>query len=438
MTIEVLPLDTTAVATPDGGAKRKGAMGSLLILALTIMMAATMRQLFSPMQEGAKAALGLTDNQLGLVQGLAVAIPIAIISLPLGRMVDRGRRVWILVAMALVWSAGTALTAFATDFNILFFARMLAGVGGICALPVAISLTADLSPPEQRGRSMAWLGMGNVAGAAFAFVGAGVVYGGLQAAPPLLGLEAWRAVHLIFAALSALMVIPLLTLREPVRQEVSQAHASFSAAMSAIWARRSFLAPLFLGQIAVSMIDTAAGIWAAPVLARDFQLTPDQFGPWLGLTILVSGILGTVIGGLAADLGQKAKFKGGILVGGVILSVVAIPAALYPLMPTVTGFALTLGVLLVAGFALGLITAVALSVLVPNEIRGLCLSAFIVIAAILGLGVAPSLITWISGLMGGEQHLAASLAWTGVAINVASAIGFAIAMFTAPRSATEA
>jgi MFS family permease len=162
---------------PDGSAVlmkplavRSGeALFGLLSLALTICCAAAMRMVFSPLQEAAKADLQLSDFQLSLVQGLAVSIPIALLSLPIGRMTDRSNRLRLLLALGLVWTIGSVATAFVTGFYGLFFARMLAGVGAMCAIPVAISIAADLSAPERRGRSLLFLSIGNIAGAAAAF-----------------------------------------------------------------------------------------------------------------------------------------------------------------------------------------------------------------------------------------------------------------------------
>lgn len=407
----------------------------LVVLGLTILSASAMRTVFSPLQDIAKGELGLSDFQVSLVQGVAGAIPIALLSLPIGRITDRGDRTRLLLAMTCVWTIGAVATAFAVEFYSLFFARMLAGIGAMCAIPVAISIAADLTAPEQRGRSLLFLSLGNIAGAAAAFALGGGLLGAFDhMAPLLVGMAPWRSVHLAFGMVSLALAAPLLLLREPTRREVSDTtHAALAPALRAIWARRAFLGPLFLGQVTVVMADTAAGIWAAPVLARSYGLKPEQFAVWMGLVILGSGIVGSVLGGVAADLGQKSPRKNGILFGAVIAAVISIPGALFPLMPDPTGFALALALFLACGAAAGLITATAIAVLVPNEIRGVCLGAFVVIGAVVGLGVAPTLVTLISGALGGEGAIRYGLAVTAVATSIAAAFGFAIAM----RSATE-
>lgn len=266
-------------------------------------------------------------------------------------------------------------------------------------------------------------------GAATAFAVGGALLGYFQNASPLMpGLAPWRSVHLAFGVVSFGLTILLLTLHEPARHEVGETSASVGAALRALWQRRGLLAPLLLGQVTVVMADAAAGIWASPVLERHYDLTPQQFGGWMGLVPLGSGLIGAVLGGLSADFGHKSTIKGGILIGAVIAATLSIPGAFFPLMPDATGFAWMLLLLLTCGAVTGLVTAAAISVLVPNEIRGVCLGAFIVIAAIIGFGVAPTMVTLISDAVGGADALRWGLAIAGAATSTAAAIGFTVAL----------
>lgn len=414
----------------------RGNLPALVLLGLTVASGVAMQFVFSPVQEMAKAELGLTDAQLSLVQGLAAAIPIAILSIPIGWLVDRSSRVRLLIAMSLIWTAGTFLTVIAESFTTLFFARMLAGLGAAGVLPVAISIAADLSPPEQRGRSLLILSFGKIVGNGLAFALAGVALGlfaagGAYAAAMI----PWRGVHLAFGIAAALLIVPLFFLREPARKELGQSGTlGFGPALSALWRQRAMLAPLFLGQVTVVMADMAAMIWASPVLSRDYGLEPAEFAGWLGLVMLVSGVIGSILGGFAADWGQR-RGPGFILFGAVIAAGVSIPAALFPIMPSVPGFAIMLALLLLAGAVTGLITATAIAVMVPNETRGLALGLFVVIGGTIGMGVAPWLVAKLSEGLGGEAHLGMALTIIGVAVSAIAFAGFALAMRSARRTA---
>jgi MFS family permease len=284
---------------------------------------------------------------------------------------------------------------------------------------------------------MIFLSLGTMVGGAAGFAFSGLLLGALTSAAlgwPFVGLAPWRGVHLVFAVVSGLCVLVTLALREPARHEVEiSENPAFRQAMAAIWRRRGLLAPMFVGQISVVMADTAASIWAAPVLTRTYGLQPTQYAGWMGLVLLGAGLFGAVFGGFAADLGQKSRIRGGILIGAVVGSALSIPASLFPIMPTVPGFAAMLGLLLLSGTATGLVTATAVAVLVPNDIRGICLGVFVVMIAVIGLGVAPTLVAFVSERLGGEAHLGMALAITGVITSILSLGGFALAMTKAPR-----
>lgn len=419
-----------AIGAAPASARRSAAVLGVAIVALAITSASAMRAVFSPVQDLAKAELGLSDLQLSLVQGLAASIPIALLSIPIGRMTDRNNRVHILIALAALWTLGTAATALANDFTALFIARMLAGVGAMCAVPVAISIVADLSAPEQRGRALMLLSLGNMAGAAAAFTFGGQALGfAAQSSLEILqAREPWRGVHILFAVASAALLVLLFAVREPARREIKDGALAFAPAMRAIWARRAFLAPLFLGQVTVVMADLAASIWAAPVLTRAYGQTPESFAGWMGLVILASGIVGSLIGGFAADAAQKFRHPRGVLIPAVIAAALSVPAAAFPLLPGVGGFGWTLALFLTCGAITGLVTATAIAVLVPNEIRGVCLGAFVVLGAVVGLGLAPTAVALISDALGGGGAVRYGLAVTCGVTSVLATIGFVAAM----------
>ena len=218
-------------------------MGALFTLALALAFAMASRTVFSPLQQLVAADLQLGDFELSLVQGLAASVPVALLSIPVGQWVDRANRIRLLFALLAVSVVGTLLTALAHSFWPLFLARMLAGTGATCALPVAISVVADLAPPERRGRALLGLSLGNMMGAALAFGLAGVLL-------RWHGVGAWRSVHLDFAVAGLLVLGMVALLREPPRREVTVTGTlPLRVAVAALWERRRLLLPLFIGQV---------------------------------------------------------------------------------------------------------------------------------------------------------------------------------------------
>jgi len=433
----------TTAATPVAGGDtvapiRATAWGAVWLLALMLFSGAVMKTVFSPLQEAAKLDMHLSDFAIGLVQGLATGAPVAIASIPLAWVIDHGHRVRLLIYLLVTCVAGAFLTAFAGGLTVLFIARMLSALGATCSIAVVISLAADMCAPERRGRAVVLLGLGAYAGTAAAFALGSVLLAQLGLHPPALlkGITPWRGTHLLIGMAGAVLIVPLLFLREPERQEVEVQNAAFGPTIRALLAKRRFLLPLFVGQIGVTIADTAAGIWATPVLIRGYHLQLAQFAGWVAAIIFVGGFFGSVLGGFGADFGHKSGRRGGLLLTAVISTAIGVPAAIFPIMPTVPGFALMFFFLVISGTITSVVATTAIAVLIPNEERGACLAMFGVINSIIGMSLAPTIVTLGSWAMGGEQHLAMSLAITGGVTGVISCAGYIVAMRNAPLGAT--
>ncbi len=59
---------------------------SIPLVALALLCGTAARDVLSPLQELMKADLEINDNQVAVLQGLAVALPLAFVSIPLGRL----------------------------------------------------------------------------------------------------------------------------------------------------------------------------------------------------------------------------------------------------------------------------------------------------------------------------------------------------------------
>jgi MFS family permease len=434
VTAQVASVTTNSLPAPI----RATAWGAVFLLALMLFSSAVMKTVFSPLQEAAKLDMHLSDFAISLVQGLATGAPVALASIPLAWVIDHGHRVRLLIYLLLTCVVGTFMTAFAGGLTVLFIARMLSALGATCAIAVVISLTADMCAPERRGRAVVVIGMGAYAGTAAAFAIGGLLFARLGAHPLawLGGISPWRGTHLLTGLFGALLLAPLFFLREPERHEVEVKDTAFGPTLRALWSKRRFLTPLFVGQIGVTMADAAAVIWATPVLIRSYHLQLAQFSGWVGGIIFIGSVFGSVLGGFGADFGHKSGRRGGLLFAAIISTAIGIPAAIFPIMPTVPGFAAMFFLLVLSGTMTSVVATTAIAVLIPNEERGACLAAFGVINSIIGATLAPTIVTLGSWAMGGEQHLAMSLAITGGVTGVISCAGYIVAMRNAPLSAT--
>lgn len=410
------------------------------LVVMAIVLATSARVVLSPLQELVRLDLGISDNQVALLQGLALALPVVLLSFPIGRLVDRANRCRVVFGFAVCCALASAVTAFTHSYAVMFAARMVVGVSWLAIFLSALSLVADVSDPGSRGRLVMLLFLGQVFGrsASFAVVGALV-----DKLPPVFShwlgvssLAPWRLVAIVFAVVIFGGALLLLFLREPERREVGHAPGgSLRAVFSEFWEYRRVLVPLLVGLATINMADTASEIWAVPVLTRSYHQTPADFGGWMGLVALVAGVGGAVAGGFLSDFGQRLAGRGGILLGAILGAVLSIPGAFYPIMPNVHAFAALLTLFLVSGSCNGAAAVAAATVLIPNEIRGVVSGVFAAISGLVASGLAPLLVSLLAGAMGLGNDVGIPLTIVGCATSVIGSVAFILAM-RATRSTT--
>ena len=166
------------------------------------------RAVFSVLAQTIKADLGLTDFQLGLLQGLAFALLYAAVGLPIGRLAERFSRLRIVAAATAIWSAATVASGLAAGFVQLMLARLAVGMGEAGFTPPTASLVSDLVPRQRRASTMSLIMLGTPAGL---FLGS-IVAGWVAAA------HGWRAAFIVLGIPGLIVAgLVLLLLREPDR-----------------------------------------------------------------------------------------------------------------------------------------------------------------------------------------------------------------------------
>lgn len=413
---------------PAGVARR-----AVPLLVLALMCASAAREVLSPLQELMKADLHISDNQVAVLQGFAVALPLALVSIPLGRLVDSARRTRILVALTLCCACGCLLTAMARDFETMFVARMLVGVGSVAGTPAAASLASDYSSRHIRGRVLSMLGFGQVLGGALPFLTVGALLGwlpsALEATPAAFdAMGPWRLVQLFYALAMVAAALLLLTLREPARTELgSEFGGSMLDALRELRQFRRVMVPLVLGISMVQMADTAAGIWVVPLLTRVFHQSPEQFGTWMGLLMFVCGCVGTLLGGVATDFCQRRGGRRGIAYGAMAASLLSIVSSSMPVMSSVPLLAAALAIFITAGVVATLMGSSAVLLILPNELRGISSSGINAIAIFVSFGLAPSAVSLLGGAMGLQGDVRVPLMIVSAVTSLLGALAFYLA-----------
>ncbi len=418
-----------AAGFPALGPARRALFVLALVGFVTALEAAMAPLLIEPM----KRDLSLSDVQIGLLQGTAFGLAYGLTSMPLGRLIDSGTRTRQLTAGLVLYAVAMAGSAFAHGIGLLLVCRALLGMVTALLLPASISLLADLFRPDRRTVATSLFVVGQACGQAVGIFAGGIVFDAvsrLLVIDPgrLGGLTAWRTLYLGAAAICLLLVPLLATLREPARQERQEEARSTSSALRELWAYRGFIAPLVAGLLFSTIALQAPAVWAAPLLVRDFGLTPGGFAGWLGAVTLGGGILGTLAGGQLAELGRRRGGSRGVLLPAFVAVLAVAPLSCFALAPSVRLFATMLALIL---FCFGLVQTVgvlAFTLNIPNEIRGLGLGVYTLVAALFGTATAPAATALVSRALGGEAMLAQAIVVVSAPSAVVSALFFGLAM----------
>ncbi len=404
------------------------------VLLLVYMVHHLDRMIVTLLLEPIGREFALTDSQLGLLAGLAYAIPFALAGIPLGMLVDRVNRVRLVTVLLTVWSGLTALSALATGFWTLLLARVGVAAAESGGTPANVSIISDRMPPERRATALGVYYMGSGLGTIIGFSAAGAVasqYG-------------WRAAFLVVGVPGLLLALLLWrTVREPPRRAAAATPAAtpppLREALRIIVANRAAL-HVIAGSTIAGMVAIGLTTWLPALLVRNHGASLATVGTLIAFTIAPLGALGSLAGGRIGDL-IHARGPAGVALFLAACISVTIPAAAVGVL---TGtLAVAVGAFAVQTLAQVLISAPGYATVmhqVPAGIRGVSASVMQVLANVLGFGVGTQVIGLASDALAGVAH-ADSLryAMLGLAlVNVWSVLHFLLAARALRRAALPA
>jgi MFS family permease len=392
----------------------------LLLVGTSATAAVYARTAVGPLQETIRRALAFNDNQMAMLQGFAVALPVIIAVIPLGLLVDRFSRVRLLFIFTLLNLIGSVLTACASSFALLFAARCLVGLTATATVTAAYSLLADLCSETQRGRATMLLAVGQYGAMSAAFA-----LGGMLLAVIGTGPNAWRWAMLYLITPLIPVVLSILAMREPLRAESVLTQPSMRDIGAVLWRYRAVVGPLLMGVVLAEVPLGAALTWGAPALARGFDLPPDRVGAIMAVGLLVSGVVGPVVGGTLADIGQRFGGPGRTLSVLSGLALLVIPASLFGYVSDATLASILLIVFLAIGSAMGVMGTTLFTIAIPNELRGLCIAALFSLCLFFSVGLAPVMVSLLSDAMGGPTMVGKALAIVGAIASILASATFA-------------
>lgn len=390
--------DGPPTVTPDRHRVGNGILGAtsgtrvLTILLFAYIFNFIDRQIVGILAVPIKAELQLSDQQLGLMGGLAFALFYTGLGIPIAWLADRKSRVSIIAVSLALWSGFTALCGFAQNFWQLFVARMGVGIGEAGGVAPSYALISDFFPPDRRARALAIFSFGIPIGAAL-----GIFFGGWIAS----NLD-WRSAFVI-VGFAGIVLVPLVKwgIREPVRGGFDSADGRASAAAPPfpVVAKRLAATPSFwllsFGSASGSILGYGLIFWLPSFFSRSFGLTLIEVSWFYGSIILVGGLAGTWLGGWLADRVGKANPGAYALIPAVCFVIAAPAYAAGIFAPSLAVAFILFLVPQALGLAwLGPILA-AVQHIVPPNMRATASASFLFINNLLGIGFG----TWFFGFM---------------------------------------
>jgi len=389
----------------------------LLLLIVVAVAALYSRGLLLPLQEAMRIAMGLSDNQTALLQGLPIAIGV-IVAMPFGVLSDRRSRARLVCAFALLGLVANLLTAWAPSFALLFIARSVAAFSASANWTCVLSLVASWYLPAQRGRATMAVSIGALMGMSAAFALGGVLLAFSDSAA-----NGWRWAMLGLSVPLAAVLPLMLVLLDPAR-DATDMDTRVKGAYRQLWALRPTVVPLAAGFALVGGIaDGAFLVWAGPTLIRSFGLSAAHAGVTMASILLLAGLSGPVIGGALADIGQRTGGPRRTAMILMSLLVLSVPAGLFAFAPSATVAIAMLAVFLVCGVAFAVALLTLTTIVIPSHLHSSSLALFLAISTVSSFAIAPLAVSELSALLGGEAMIGRSLT---VVCMIASALGAVI------------
>ena len=404
----------------------------LLLLLIAYIFNFIDRQIVGVLAVPIKAELELTDQQLGLMGGIAFALFYSGLAIPIAWLADRKNRVNIIAISVAMWSAFTAVCGLAQNFWHLFFARMGVGIGEAGGVAPSYALISDYFPKSSRARALAFFSLGIPIGSAL-----GVFFGGWIAS----NLD-WRAAFIIvgLAGLPAALLVKL-GIKEPVRGGFDTSHGQASdpappfLTVAGTLARTPSFWLLSFGAASGSILGYGLIFWLPSFFNRSFGLDLMEVSWFYGSIVLVGGVAGTWLGGWIGDR-VGPENPGAYALIPTVCFLIAAPAFAFGLFAQslVVGWILfTIGQMMALAW-LGPVIA-AVQHIVPPNMRATSSASFLFINNLIGIGFGIFFLGFMSDTMSaahGEDSLRYSILY-GLGFYVLSSILYFIASRTLRR-----
>jgi MFS transporter, Spinster family, sphingosine-1-phosphate transporter len=284
------------------------------------------RYVVAPIVPDLKGAMALSDTQLGwLVPAFMIVYMIA--APVFGALGDRGSRTRPIAIGVFVWSLATMLSGLARNYPQLLAGRALVGIGEAAYVAIAPALLADCFAARSRGRVYSVLNMAIPVGSALGYILGGLVghhFG-------------WRAAFFVAGAPGLMLAAAVLWLPDPPRgsrdpQGAGQGGAQQQSPLAVYLSlmRRAPYMLLVLGYAAYTFALGGLAFWMPTFLMRVHGIPTVQATSGFGAIVVVTGFVGTFVGGWLGDYCLRYSRQAYLWFSGVV-TLLAVPFAILAL-----------------------------------------------------------------------------------------------------------
>jgi MFS transporter, Spinster family, sphingosine-1-phosphate transporter len=407
----------TSTTKPTRAPSVAGATTALILLTALNFVNYIDRYILPGVQEQIKGEFHLSDEHIGTLT-FWFMIAYMLTSPITGWLGDRFPRKPMIVIAALFWSGINFFTASVQSYNSLNIRHAALGIGEASFGIFAPALLADFYPEDQRNRVLTIFNVAIPVGAALGYLVGGTVgehYG-------------WRMSFIVSAIPGAIIAILIaFFMKEPARGASQNEKAKLEkGTVLSLLKNKAYLSSI-LGYAAVTFSLGGISWWMPSFLQRIEGHTQSSAAFLMGAITVVTGLGGTITGGIIAQRWSRKTPKALYLVPA-ISAALAVPPALVcffgPKSLTIPSLAIAIFLIFLGT---GPVNAATVNAVRP-EIRATALAGQLLVIHALGDAISPRII----GAVSDRSTLNLGLGSTLITLVLASIIFFIGSRYAPP------